>query len=241
MSLSDYDYFVAHTNMMAEILPLRGLLKRKLPNVKNGKLWKSIVIYCFIRIPRRHRFSKSNLCIRLRGSRYAKDDSTFFERHRICQYQGCLRTWLRVGRSPFWKGKHTFSRLSLFSHWQSTMWLYNSAINSKGNVLCIQIFSGCLECTQLTMPMEELEANFSIILKDIESCRARTSGSFVTRCYVLSPPSPEYFVVKTEAYIKKKAEDTSSSSSSDDDSDNENEKPDEEEGQNTSRARVAKQ
>lgn len=142
---------------------------------------------------------------------------------------------------PFGRVSTPFSRLSLFSHWQSTMWLYNSAINSKGNVLCIQIFSGCLECTQLTMPMEELEANFSIILKDIESCRARTSGSFVTRCYVLSPPSPEYFVVKTEAYIKKKAEDTSSSSSSDDDSDNENEKPDEEEGQNTSRARVAKQ
>lgn len=97
-----------------------------------------------------------------------------------------------------------------------------------------------MECTQLTMPVDELEANYSAILKDIETCRARKSGAFITRCYVLSPPSPEYFVVKTDAYVKKKAEDTSSSSS-DDESDNENEKPDEEEGENASRARVAKQ
>ncbi|XP_057377167.1 large ribosomal subunit protein uL1m-like [Daphnia carinata] len=164
--LADYDYFVAHTNMMSEVLPLRGLLKRKLPNVKNGSV--GVDMPKMIRL-----FSK--------GIEFASTKDAYELDYGLVQV-------------PFGR---------------------------------------------LTMPMEELEANFSTILKDIESCRARTSGSFITRCYVLSPPSPEYFVVKTEAYIKKKAEDTSSSSSSDDDSDNE--KADEEEEQNTSRARVAKQ
>ena len=39
MPLSDYDYFVAHTNMMTEVLPLRGLIKKKLPNLRNGKFY----------------------------------------------------------------------------------------------------------------------------------------------------------------------------------------------------------
>lgn len=36
MAIADYDYFVAHSNMMTELMVLRGLLKRKLPIVKNG-------------------------------------------------------------------------------------------------------------------------------------------------------------------------------------------------------------
>ena len=92
----------------------------------------------------------------------------------------------------------------------------------------------------MTMPAEELEANFSVILKDIETCRGRATGEFITRTYVLSPPSPEYFVVDTEPFVGKKADDSSSSSSSsDDESDDENEKEEEEEGQ--TRGRVAKQ
>lgn len=89
------------------------------------------------------------------------------------------------------------------------------------------------------MAMEELEANFSVILKDIETCRGRASGAFITRCYVLSPPSPEYFVVKTETYVGKKADDSSSSSSSDDESDDESGNAEEDE-ENQSRGRVAK-
>lgn len=92
----------------------------------------------------------------------------------------------------------------------------------------------------MTMPTEELEANFSLILKDIETCRGRSTGEFITRTYVLSPPSPEYFVVDTEPYVKKTAaDDSSSSSSSDDESDDEKEKEEEEEGRR--RGRVAEQ
>lgn len=92
---------------------------------------------------------------------------------------------------------------------------------------------------QLTMPTEELEANFSVILKDIETCRAKPSGAFITRCYVLSPPSPERFVVNTEPYVKNKkaAETSSSSSSEDDDSDDEKE----EEGDSRNQTRAVKQ
>lgn len=92
------------------------------------------------------------------------------------------------------------------------------------------------------MPSEELEANFSAILKDIESCRARPTGVFVTRCYVLSPPSTENFVVNTEPYLGKMVEDSSSSSSSsDDESDDDNETPrkPEEAEDDRSRARAA--
>nr|SVE75201.1 EOG090X089S [Daphnia dolichocephala] len=166
--LADYEYFVAHTNMMADILPLRGLLKRKLPNLKNGSM--GVDMPKMIQI-----FSK--------GLEFASTKDAYELDYGLVE-------------TPFGR---------------------------------------------LTMPIEELEANFSTILKDIETCRTRTSGAFITRCYVLSPPSPEYFVVKTEPYVNKKADDTSSSSSSDDESDNENEDADEEKRQNTSRARVVKQ
>nr|SVE74259.1 EOG090X089S [Daphnia barbata] len=166
--LTDYEYFVAHTNMMADILPLRGLLKRKLPNLKNGSMG--------VDIP---------------------------------------------------KMIEVFSKGLEFS---STKDAY-------------ELDYGLVEVPfgRLTMPMEELEANFATILKDIETCRARTSGAFITRCYVLSPPSPEFFVVKTDPYVNRKADDSSSSSSSDDENDNEDEDADEEKRQDTSRARVAKQ
>lgn len=86
-----------------------------------------------------------------------------------------------------------------------------------------------MEHAQLTMSMEELEANFSAILKDIESCRGRASGEFITRTFVISPPSTESFVVKTETYVGKKADDSSSSSSSDDESDDEADKDEDQE------------
>lgn len=90
------------------------------------------------------------------------------------------------------------------------------------------------------MPLEELEANFSAILKDIESCRARATGAFITRCFVLSPPSPESFVVHTEPYVGKVADDSSSSSSSDDESDDDDDDRKDQED-NRSLGRVAKQ
>ena len=93
-----------------------------------------------------------------------------------------------------------------------------------------------VERAQLTMPTEELEANFSSILKDIETCRGKPSGAFITRCYVLSPPSPETFVVNTDTYVKNKKAAESSSSSSSEDEDSDDEKEEVEDSRNQTRA-----
>ena len=37
VSLNDFDNIVAHTSMMNELTVLRGLLKRRYPNLKNGE------------------------------------------------------------------------------------------------------------------------------------------------------------------------------------------------------------
>ncbi len=51
------------------------------------------------------------------------------------------------------------------------------------------------------MPTEELEANFSTLVKDVESCRLRFSGTFITHCWVLASPSREKFLIKHETYV----------------------------------------
>lgn len=91
------------------------------------------------------------------------------------------------------------------------------------------------------MPNEELEANFATILKDIETCRGRPTGAFITRCYVVSPPSPESFVVSTATYLGRQEDSSSSSSSSDDESDDErpDQEEEEEQGGRQSRGKIA--
>ena len=71
-----------------------------------------------------------------------------------------------------------------------------------------------------------MQANFDAVLKDLESCRGRPSGAFITRCFLVSPPSPERLVVDLEPFLGKHVEDSSSSSSSsDDESDAEEDEP----------------
>lgn len=38
INLQDYQYVVAHTNILADLVPIRGLMKKKFPNPKNGTL-----------------------------------------------------------------------------------------------------------------------------------------------------------------------------------------------------------
>ncbi|CAG9787036.1 unnamed protein product [Diatraea saccharalis] len=38
IKLSDYDYVIAHPNIITDLVPIRGLLKRRFPNVKAGTL-----------------------------------------------------------------------------------------------------------------------------------------------------------------------------------------------------------
>ncbi|CAG5033679.1 unnamed protein product [Parnassius apollo] len=38
LKLFDYDYIIAHPNMITELVPIRGLMKRRFPNIRNGTL-----------------------------------------------------------------------------------------------------------------------------------------------------------------------------------------------------------
>ncbi|XP_046389758.1 50S ribosomal protein L1 [Ischnura elegans] len=42
ISVHDYDYFVAHSDILTEIVALRGLMKRKFPSARNGTLVEDI-------------------------------------------------------------------------------------------------------------------------------------------------------------------------------------------------------
>ncbi|XP_050680119.1 50S ribosomal protein L1 [Leptidea sinapis] len=43
IKLSDYDYVIAHPNIITDLVPIRGLMKRRFPNVKNGTLDPNIL------------------------------------------------------------------------------------------------------------------------------------------------------------------------------------------------------
>jgi large subunit ribosomal protein L1 len=42
LSLVDYQYFIAHPNILPELVSIRGLMKKKFPNVKSGTLGSNI-------------------------------------------------------------------------------------------------------------------------------------------------------------------------------------------------------
>nr|CAG4646360.1 EOG090X089S [Macrothrix elegans] len=166
VSLADYDYYVAHSDMLTDVNQLRGLMKKKLPAIRNGSMG--------VDLPKMIELFSKGLEFSSTKDAYELD-------------YGLVEV-------PFGK---------------------------------------------LTMPTEELEANFATILKDIETCRGRPTGAFITRCYVVSPPSPESFVVNTDKILGRQVDDSSdSSSSSDDESDDEDKpKPEDEEEQQDRRSR----
>lgn len=41
--LLDYQYVIAHTNIMPELVSIRGLMRRKFPNSKNGTLGTNLL------------------------------------------------------------------------------------------------------------------------------------------------------------------------------------------------------
>lgn len=50
LSMADYHYIVAHPNILPELVSLRGLMKRKFPNPKNGTLGPdmSVMVHKFL-------------------------------------------------------------------------------------------------------------------------------------------------------------------------------------------------
>nr|CAG4641801.1 EOG090X089S [Eurycercus lamellatus] len=176
IAVADYDYFVAHTNMMAETLPLRGLLRKKLPVTSD--------------------FSSMGVDLAKMIERFSK----------------------------------------------------GIEFTAKRDAYELDYGEALVPFGRLTMPVEELEANYDAILKDIETCRGRSAGAFITRCLIQSRPNTESFLVDPEPYVGKK-DDSSSSSSSDDESDDDEEgedgtektkDQDEDEAENPSRVRVSR-
>nr|CAG4642604.1 EOG090X089S [Evadne anonyx] len=165
VSLNDYDYFVAHTNMMAEIVPIRGLMKKRFPALRNGTM----------------------------GTNMAE----------------------------------MIERLSKGVEFSSVKDNYDLDYGS------INVPFG-----RLTMGTSELEDNFAAILKDVETCRARSSGAFITRCFVVAPPSRERFVVDPDSYIGKKPAPSSTQIPDDEDNDDE-EQPEEDDENDRSQKRAS--
>ncbi|GBP14578.1 Probable RNA-directed DNA polymerase from transposon BS [Eumeta japonica] len=133
IKVGDYEYVVAHPNIVTDLVPIRGLVKRKFPNVKSGTLDQDIVALV-------KKFSS--------GLQYkaVKDEQ-------------------------------------------------------QPNYACIEIPIG-----KLYMETKHIAENLETLLKDINSVRPKREGLFVTRCYLLSPPSNEKFKIDPFAYIKKEYE-----------------------------------
>jgi len=165
VSLNDYDYFVAHVNMMAEIVPIRGLMKKRFPALRNGTM----------------------------GTNLAE----------------------------------MIERLSKGVEFSTTKDNYDL---DYGSVM--------VPFGRLTMETSELEGNFAAILKDVETCRGRSSGAFITRCFVISPPSRERFVVNPDHYVGKKAASTTSQNPVNEDNEDE-EQPDEDDENVKSKTRAS--
>lgn len=53
----------------------------------------------------------------------------------------------------------------------------------------------------LDMPVGNLEENFGVLIKDLESMRPRRQGTFISRCLLWSPPSSEKFKVDHDIYL----------------------------------------
>lgn len=118
IKLGDYDYVIAHPNIITELVPIRGLMKRRFPNVRSGTL-------------------DPNICELVRkfaaGVQYrvAKDE----------HQQNFGSVEVPVGR--------------------------------------------------LNMETKQIVENIDALLKDIQSIRPKRDGLFITRCFLVSPPSSE--------------------------------------------------
>jgi len=55
------------------------------------------------------------------------------------------------------------------------------------------------------MDTSHLEENFSAVLKDVNSMRPNREGPFITKCCLVTPPSPERLKVDYSQYIEEDA------------------------------------
>ncbi|KDR21469.1 uncharacterized protein LOC110827986 [Zootermopsis nevadensis] len=128
LSLKDFNFVVAHPDILPELVLVRGLLKRKFPNQKSGTLGTDIPAMV-------SRFC-SGIEYTAKADQYLKDFG----------------------------------------------WIFTSI-------------------GKLDMDTDHLEENFSVLLKDVYSMKPNRVGPFITKCCLVSLPSPERLKVDYNLYI----------------------------------------
>lgn len=118
IKLFEYDYIIAHPNIITELVPIRGLMKRRFPNVHSGTL-------------------DPNLASLVK--KYAAGIQ-----YRVLQDE-----------------------------------------NQK-NYGSVEVPVG-----RLNMDSKLVAENIEVLLKDLQSARPKRDGPFITRCFIVSPPSRE--------------------------------------------------
>ncbi|KAK4881077.1 hypothetical protein RN001_004396 [Aquatica leii] len=132
LSLQDFDFIVAHPNILPELVALRGLMKRKFPNPKTGTLELDIpsVVDKFVN-----------------GINYS----------------------------------------AIKDEYEKDFALIETVIGT------------------LDMNEKHLEENYASLIRDVYKMKPKRSGTFITRCVMLSPPSREKLMIDYSSYVSEVA------------------------------------
>ncbi|CAB3251314.1 unnamed protein product [Arctia plantaginis] len=130
IKLSDFDYIVAHPNILTDLVPIRGLMKRRFPSLKTHTLGPDL-----------------------------KDI--------VRKFSGGVQ--FRVKKDE-----------------------------NQQNYGFVEIPVG-----RLNMEPKLVAENIDALLKDIQSARPKRDGLFITRCLIVSPPSPEKLKIDPFVHVSK--------------------------------------
>ncbi|XP_013164080.1 PREDICTED: 50S ribosomal protein L1 [Papilio xuthus] len=126
VKLADYDFVIAHPSMITELVPIRGLMKRRFPNVRNGTL-------------------DPNIC-------------------------------------------------DLVKKFSAGIQYRVTKDETQENFGSVEVPVG-----RLNMEAKQVAENIDALLKDVQSARPKRDGLFITRCFIVSPPSTE--VLKIDPFV----------------------------------------
>ncbi|XP_019867391.2 39S ribosomal protein L1, mitochondrial [Aethina tumida] len=132
LNLADFQYHIAHPNILPELVALRGLLKRRFPNPKAGTLDVNVL--------------------------QAVD-----------------------------KFMNGINYSATKDEYEKDYGVINTVIGT------------------LDMDSNHLEENFKALINDINTMKPKRPGTFITRCLLSSPPSPEVLKVDHNLYLEQEA------------------------------------
>lgn len=144
LKIFEYDYVIAHPNIITELVPIRGLMKKKFPTIKTGTLDTDL----------------KALVKKFAGG-----------------------TQYRVVRDE-----------------------------KQDNFGSVQVAVG-----RLNMDAKQVAANIEALLKDLQSIRPKREGLFITRCIIVSPPSPERLKIDPFVLVDREISTTVQDDSDDED------------------------